>query len=87
MPHDNELAVHYDDSFYKLAQIIEILAYIISGLALLLFFVSVCCGKLVGVEMMSVLQMSFLALMTLSCLNPCFKSLSRLQYVNGFNYF
>lgn len=44
-------------------------------------------GKLIGLEMMAVMQMSYMSLMTLSSMNPCFKALSKLEFVNGFNYF
>ena len=36
--------------------------------------------------MMAVMQISFLSLMTLPELNPCFAALSSLRLVNGYNY-
>ena len=43
--------------------------------------------KLVGVEMMGVIQISFLSLLTLSSMNPNFEALTNIWFVNGFNYF
>jgi hypothetical protein len=37
--------------------------------------------------MMAVIQISYLSLITLSSLNPCFNALSNIWFVNGFNYF
>jgi hypothetical protein len=36
---------------------------------------------------MAVIQISYLSLITLSSINPCFNALSNIWFVNGFNYF
>lgn len=60
---------------------------IISGFSLLVYFISLFAGKLIGIELMSVVQVSYAALIVLEEVNPCFKALSALELVNGFNYF
>ena len=52
-----------------------------------MFALGMIANKLVGVEMMAVLQISFLSLLTLDELNPSFKALSSSWLVNGFNLF
>ena len=42
-------------------------------------------GKMIGVEMMAVVQISFFSLITLSQLNPCFAALASLRLINGYN--
>ena len=87
IPTDNELAVFYDGSVYQIATITNILAYAISCAALFLFIIGIFADKLVGVEMMAVVQISHLSLITLDNLNPVFKALANIWFVNGFNYF
>lgn len=84
-PDDNEGAYFYDNSTYKMAGIISTLCTAISAMAGLFFLVGLISGKMVGVEMMAVVQISFFSLVTLSQLNPCFAALSSLKLVNGYN--
>lgn len=37
--------------------------------------------------MVGVLQVSCIGLIGLSWMNPCFKMLEKLEFINGFNYF
>lgn len=37
--------------------------------------------------MIAVVQITYLSLITLSKLNPCFKALNNIWFVHGFNYF
>lgn len=65
-----------------------IIAKICTGIGLLALFMmlaSIACGKMVGIEMMAVFQITFFSLMTLSQMNPCFAALSYLWLVNGYN--
>lgn len=50
-----------------------------------MFIIGIVSAKVVGVEMMAVLQISFFALATLSEVNPCFAALSPLAMSNGYN--
>ena len=87
VPSDNEAANFYTEDTYNYAAVVEVLSYIISGLSWLVFLLGVFSRKLVGIEMMAVVQISFVYLLSLSEMNPCFKALSNLKFVNGFNYF
>lgn len=37
--------------------------------------------------MIAVVQISYLSLMSLSSMNPCFKALTNVWFINGFSYF
>lgn len=84
-PDDNEGAYFYDPATYKLAGIIASVCTAISAIAGVFFLLGLISGKMVGVEMMAVVQISFFSLVTLSQLNPCFAALSSLKLVNGYN--
>lgn len=84
-PTNNQGAYFYEDSIYSLADTISKIFTGISGFALAIFCVSAINGKMIGVEMMAVLQVIFFSLMTLSQMNPCFSTLSFLWLVNGYN--
>jgi hypothetical protein len=87
VPTDNEAAFFYDDSTYAQAKLVNILAQVIAACSLFLFFVGIFARKVVGVELMAVVQISFLSLSALPSLNPNFESLTNIWFVNGFNYF
>lgn len=57
------------------------------GVGLLMFFVGMITSKIVGVEMMAVLQVSYLAIITIPAMNPCMNALTNISFVNGYNYF
>ena len=84
-PTDNEGAYFYDESIYKLANTISVFAAVLAALAWAVFLFGLFTRKMVGVEMMAVLQIAFFSLISLESLNPSFKALSSLQYVNGYN--
>jgi hypothetical protein len=81
-PNNNQAAYHYPDYVYQLQSIISNFGNAVSFAALGLFVLGVISGKMVGVEMMAVIQISFLSLMTLESLNPCFAAISSLKFVN-----
>jgi hypothetical protein len=85
IPDDNEGAYFYDPATYELAGIIASVCTAISAIAGVFFVLGLISGKMVGVEMMAVVQISFFSLVTLSQLNPCFAALSSLKLVNGYN--
>jgi hypothetical protein len=62
VPTDNEAAFFYDDSTYAQAKLVNILAQVIAACSLFLFFVGIFARKVVGVELMAVVQISFLSL-------------------------
>jgi uncharacterized membrane protein (Fun14 family) len=70
-----------------MAGMIGLLSQIVAGAALLLFFIGIFVRKLIGVEVMGVVQISYIALVTLCPMNPCFKALTNMWFVNGFNHF
>jgi hypothetical protein len=65
-PSNNEAAHFYEDSVYKMAKLTSLLCTAIGAAALVVFCVSAICGKMVGVEMMAVFQITFFSLLTLS---------------------
>lgn len=84
-PDDNEGAYFYTDQVYQIESIIQKLAMAIAASSLVFCMIGIIAGKMVGIEMMAVVQISFFSLVTLSQLNPCFAALSNLQFVNGYN--
>jgi hypothetical protein len=84
-PGNNQAAYNYPDYAYRLQSIISKVGSALSLAALGVFALGVISGKMVGVEMMAVIQISFLSLMTLDGLNPCFAAISSLKFVNGYN--
>jgi hypothetical protein len=84
-PDNNQAASFYDDSTYKTANIISTVSTAISAAALVFCVLGLISGKMIGVEMMAVIQISFFSLVSLSQLNPCFAALSSLKLVNGYN--
>ena len=64
---------------------IDILSSVASIAGLAMFLVGMISAKMIGTEMMAVLQVSFISLITLQEMNPCFQALSSLYLVNGYN--
>lgn len=87
IPTDNEAAILYNNDTYKMAKIISTLSSIVGGLSLFVFLLGIFAGKVIGIEMMAVIQIAYFSLLSLSSLNPCFRALSDMWFVNGFNYF
>lgn len=82
---DNEGAYFYDEQTYNIANIISLLCTAASAIGLTFFLIGMIYGKMIAVEMMAVLQVSFLSLLNLTQVNPCFAALSSLRLANGFN--
>ena len=85
IPDDNDAAYYYDEETYKLADSIATFATVVGVLALVMFLLGMISGKMIGTEMMAVIQVSFVSLMTLQEVNPCFRALASLWIVNGYN--
>ena len=85
VPTDNDAAYYYPESVYELASCISSFSTAIAAIALLVFLLGMISGKMIGTEMMAVLQVSFFSLITLVEFNPCFRALASLWLVNGYN--
>lgn len=72
VPTDNEVAYFYDDNTYNQAKLVNILATVIAASALFFYMLGIFTRKLVGVELIAVIQISFLSLLCLPTLNPIF---------------
>ena len=75
----------YDDSVYQTAGIVKIIAGLAFGLGMIFFFLGIAAGKIIGIEMMAVIQISYLSLLSLNSLNPSLNLISELFFVNGYN--
>jgi len=64
---------------------VNIIALILTCLALLLFLLGYFSGKLVGLELITIFQLTFLSLLTIDNLSPTLNSLSFLSYSCGYN--
>ena len=84
---DNEATLVYDSETYELAKSIGIFASIIGYFYIALFVIGLFSVKLIGVQSMAIIQISYLSLMTLRAVNPTFKALTAIWFVNGPNYF
>ena len=82
---NNQAAYLYGKDVYELAETISVLSEVVCILAWLMMLIGLFAGKLVGVEMMAVIQFSFLSLISLKTVNPCVNALSSLRWINGFN--
>ena len=62
-PQNNLAAYYYEDSTYQNAETVSLLSLVVCGLAWLTFFLGMFLSrKFIGVEMMGILQVSFIAL-------------------------
>jgi len=85
IPDDNQEAYFYSPEVYKIAGVTGKLATAVSFLSVAMFVLGLISDKMIGVEMMAVIQVSFFSLVSLSQLNPCFSALASLWLVNGYN--
>lgn len=70
---------------YQIAGAVKIVGIIAVSFAILFFLLGIIAGKIIGIEMMAVIQLSYLSLLSLRSLNPSLNMLSQLFFVNGFN--
>ncbi len=78
----------YDQTYYELSSVIFYVSIAVSILAWLILFVGCYNGKIIGIETLGVVQLTFLAMLSFPyALNPCLKSLSGLSFSNGINIF
>ena len=83
--YDNEAAYLYEASIYELSATAYALGSVAAIGGLIVFIIGIFGGKLIGIEMMAVIQLSYLSLISMESLNPGFNAISRLWYVNGYN--
>ena len=68
-----------------MAEILKLIATLITLVAMALFICGLVCAKVVGVEMMAVIQIAFYGLVTIKGLNPTFSALVGLWPSSGYN--
>jgi hypothetical protein len=85
VPYDNEVAYVYDDATYLAANAVKGIAITAFVIGFLFFLISIAAGKIIGIEMMAVIQISYLSLISLTSLNPALNLVSELYFVNGYN--
>lgn len=84
-PNNNLAAVYYSDDVYNSAELYEKLSTVVMYLSLMVFVMGVAIGKFIGVEMMGVVQISYIGLMIINYLHPVLAPFSKISFVNGFN--
>jgi hypothetical protein len=82
---DSSPSESYPGYVKALEKLISAVGTVLVALSFALLALGLIAGKMIGVEMMAVLQIAYFALMPLSDLNPCFSALTSLRYVNGYN--
>ena len=83
---DNQGVYFYEPSVYELANTISLLCVVTCALAWLMMILGLYSGKVIGVEMMGVVQLSYFSLLSLTDMNPCISALSSLKWINGYNF-
>jgi len=87
-PSDNQIVYCYPSSTYQLANISSRMAMVVQCLALTGLVLAVIGGnKLVGIEMMAVLQVAVIGVVGLDSVNPVGKGVADMGTVNGLNYY
>ena len=76
----------YDDDVYEKDSSFNYIYYGSMIASYFVFIMSMFTNKIVGIEMMGVIQIAFFALANLSFLTPYMKAMAKLKMVNGFNY-
>lgn len=84
-PNNNVPAVFYDTPLYDEANTIGILSMVVAGLGLVGFLLGLYMSKFIGVELTGVVQLSFIALMSLELMHPLIAPLSQLTLSSGIN--
>lgn len=84
---NNQKLSYYEDNVYEKAKIIEMLSTIIGYLSLILMIIGLIVGKLIVIEALAVIQISFMSLITLTNLSPTFSALLPLKLSFGYNMY
>ena len=80
---NNQALIFYEESHYAVAKAIKYLAYAITALVCLLFFVGYFGAKLVALECLAVIQLSGMLLFSLKNMNPTMAALEPLSLSLG----
>ena len=83
---DNELLILYENEVYEKDGYYNYIYYASMISSYFVFIMSMFTNKIVGIEMMGVIQIAFFSLANLSFLTPYLKPLAKLKMVNGFNF-
>ena len=82
---NNAALVFYEDSEYGMAKIAQYLAIGLGVAALLLFVAGLFGGRLIGLECLALVQLSFLCLLSLEDLSATLSELQYLRFSFGYN--
>lgn len=83
---ENNLAVnYYSQSVYDQVSVVGILATVIAFTGLVVCVIGMVRGKVVSVELVFTLQLSYFGLAQVTYSDPLFYLMKNLKYVNGFN--
>ena len=82
---NNAALVFYEDSEYGMAKIVIYLAIMLAVAALLLFLAGLFGGRLIGLECLALVQLSFLSLLSVEDLSATLSELQYLRLSFGYN--
>lgn len=77
--------VYYSEQEYLVADVVKYMALLACSISLLFMVLGFIGGRLIGLECMATIQLSFLSLLTLAEVSPSFASLSSLGLSFGYN--
>jgi hypothetical protein len=77
--------VYYSEQEYFVADVVKYMALLACSISLLFMVLGLIGGRLIGLECMATIQLSFLSLLTLTEVSPSFASLSSLGLSFGYN--
>jgi hypothetical protein len=80
---NNQALVFYEENHYAVAKVIKYLAFAITALVFLLFFVGYFGAKLVAIECLAVIQLSGMLLFSFKNMNPSMAALQPLSLSLG----
>lgn len=85
VPDSNNPVLFYSPKEYLIFDVIEKMSIVLVVLSWVAFFLAIFGSKLVGVEMMAVIQLFFWALISNRYLHTGFQSFLNVKFANGYN--
>ncbi|MCB0369344.1 MAG: hypothetical protein KDD45_07790 [Bdellovibrionales bacterium] len=82
---NNAALVYYSEEDYAMANIAKYLAMFLGVCSVIFFMIGLFGRRLICLECLAAIQVSFLSLLTLEDLSPSFSSLEFLRYSMGYN--
>lgn len=82
---DNQALVVYNQDTYSLSSTVKYVAFGIGGLGLFVSFLALIGGRLIGLETVAIIQITFFSLITLDKMSPTVSALSGLGLSCGYN--